>query len=137
MPSSAASRSYRGRSAPSPIRRSPACGHPPRGPPRALVEVEPMDRGDDDRHAGRPRGDPTHGPGDGAVGVDEVRLQAPEQAREAPGRAGQGAGRDPARRIDDRDGKTPGPEEIDVVPGAADDPVLDRGWPMKIAHPIE
>src|SRR5207245_7160921 len=66
-----------------------------------------------------------------------VGREAPEQTRETPGRAGQGAGLEPARRIDDRDGKTPGPEEIDVVAGAADDPVLDRGWPMKMAHAID
>ena len=96
-----------------------------------------MDRVDDDRYAGRPRGDPTHGPGDGAVGVNEVGREAPEQARETPGRAGQGPGLEPARRIDDRDGKTLGPEELDVLAGAADDPVLDRGWPMKMAHSID
>src|SRR5438046_10327494 len=99
--------------------------------------MEPMDRVDDDRYAGRPRGDPTHGPGDGAVGVNEVGREAPEQPRETPGRAGQGPWLEPARRIDDRDGKTLGPEELDVVAGAADDPVLARGGPVKMAHPSD
>src|SRR5216110_3922045 len=69
--------------------------------------------------------------------MDEVRFEAPEEARETPGAAGQGDGLEPARRIDDRDRNTRGPDVVDVVAGAAHDPVLDRGRPMKGAHAIE
>src|SRR5438552_8100319 len=69
--------------------------------------------------------------------MDEVRLEVPEEARETPGGSRHGDGLEPARRIDDRDRNPRGPHVVHVVAGAAHDPVLDRGRPMKRAHAIE
>src|SRR5207253_9331728 len=101
------------------------------------MEVESVYRVDDDRHAGGPRGESTHDAGDGAVRVDEVRLAPPEESRETPGRARQRPGVEPARRVDDGDGKTGAPDLVHVFAGAADDPVLDRRRVVKVPRSIE